>query len=212
MNSFYFFLIIYVKIIKLCHSIIPNWIIEKCGISLLDNLDDNYYFRKVVDRKMNDILATIRIEISKYGKEGRNWINIKDDTIDTGFSRDWEDIDSIYKFNGKYFICPKGKNYLNVYSESKFEIIKPENISNEMQDWELKCSYHSYNKKLFFSFLNNDKNNLLYYIDVNNQKNDKININTLELEKCDKIFDYIWIEKDSQYYELIGIFSFNSTY
>ena len=31
------------------------------------------------------------------------------------------------------------------------------------------------------------------------------------MEKCDKIFDYIWIEKDSQYYELIGIFSFNST-
>ena len=31
------------------------------------------------------------------------------------------------------------------------------------------------------------------------------------MEKCDKIFDYIWIEKDSQYKEIIGIFSFNST-
>lgn len=211
MNSFYFF-IIYIKLIKFCYSIIPNWKIEKCGISLLNNLNDNYYYKYVVDRKMNDILVKIRIEISKNGKEGKNWIFIKDDTIDMGGQTEWEDIDSIYKFSGKYFICPKGKNYLNVYSDRRFEIIKPENISIEMQDWELKCNYHSSNKKLFFTFLNGDKNNLIYYIDINYfEKNYQININTLEFEKCDKIFDYIWLEKDSQYYELIGIFSFNST-
>lgn len=179
MNSFYFLFILYAKLIKLSHSIIPNWNIDKCGISLLDNLNSEnpYYFRYVVDRKMNDIYFILRIEIDRYGNEGKNYFNFKDNSSDSGrFGIEWEDIDSIYKFNERYFICPKGRNYLNVYSKNYDEII-PELIPYEIQDWELKCNYHSYNKMLFFTFLNSDKNNnLLYFFDVN--YNSKYEINT----------------------------------
>jgi hypothetical protein len=155
---------------------------------------------------MNDIHITLIKQIDRSGEEN-NFIKIKDDSLNMQTEKDWEDIDSFYKFNKRYYICPKGNNFVNMYTNN-FQIMKPEFIADEKQDWELKCNYHTYNKMLFFTFLNSDKNNLMYYFDVNYESIYKIN--SFQLEKCDKILDYIWIESDSGFKKIIGLFSYNS--
>ena len=65
----------------------------------------------------------------------------------------WEDIESIYNLNNIIYICPRGKNYVNKYTQSNgLQEIKTFTGSN---DWDLICYYQTNEKYFFIAYANN---------------------------------------------------------
>ena len=78
---------------------------------------------KIYEKNFDKIFLAVNKQIIK---EGNQIIEKNIMTIDKkyNFSTNWEDIESQYMINKKYYICPKGKNFINVYnSNGTFEKI-----------------------------------------------------------------------------------------
>ena len=79
----------------------------------------------------------------------------------------WEDIESAYNIRDQIYICPKGKNHMNIYSNGAFNEKKPSNDFSNIDNWDLLC-YHQFQKNyMFVAYLNNHNIMYVYNLDSN---------------------------------------------
>ena len=151
-------LYIFLILLAFSFSTIPLWNFSNTVTDLLSSstsynitLYENEY-----DSKTYKIIKTI----SKIGNLSTEKNILK---IDEDYEKEtnWEDIESIYKFNDVIYICPRGKNYINKFTQSKeFQEIIPNGFT-ATKDWDLICYYQTSENYFFMAFANNY--NLIYY-------------------------------------------------
>ena len=79
----------------------------------------------------------------------------------------WEDIESAYNIRDQIYICPKGKNHMNIYYNGTFNEKKPSNDFSNIDNWDLLC-YHQFQKNyMFVAYLNNHNIMYVYNLDSN---------------------------------------------
>ncbi len=186
------YLLIFLGLIHFSFSFTPIWNLSKTCINLLDNTNENtitIYDQKKISQVDNNnyIHVVLKKKLNRIGTQinEENTIKILDDEITQ--DTDWEDIESIYFVdNVGYFICPKGKFFLNQYINSEFKEIKPTNFVSS-DDWELIC-YQQINgiNFMFTGFLNEKRSD-------NNYKFYGYNLNLKSWESQSfQFLDFIW--------------------
>jgi len=154
--------IIFLTLIKIYLSFVPNWNFENSAIKL--ELPHKYY---IVDRDLHGAYFKLYRQIYF----NNNYNNITESNTlylsdqDYGIT-EYDDIESAYKYNQYTIICPKGRFHPIRFDSNKGEFmsLKPNGFSYD-GDWDLKCYYHFYEHFLFISYLNSD--NSLYKYDLN---------------------------------------------
>lgn len=181
-------------LIKSSILILPLWNLEKAGINLLP--EENQLFEKIIfEGTYNSKNLKLTKKISKIQNNIKEENIIKIDNLEENITQ-WEDIESFYFINEKYFICPKGKNYINIYDKDgkNGREIKPK-ITKEIKDddWELLCYYQPDKNALFFAFLNSKIYKKLYAIKVFDN-NEYCNLDIEEFF----FLDFIWTNKSNE--------------
>jgi hypothetical protein len=178
-------LFIFNTLISLSLSFIPNWNFSNSTEDLFSESpsqkiiiisqknwsNDNIFIKKKLTKNAGSITE-------------QNYFNINDGADS---ETNWEFIESFYKINNKFYVCPSGKNYFSFIENGKIKELKPNEFSNE-QYWDLKCYLqgHKANYNFMFTvFLNTNK---LYYSKLNSNHSEFIPIN-LNIER---IYNFIW--------------------
>ena len=180
-------LFILVELINLSFTLVPLWNLEKSSIDLLDSDNSKEYI--VYSNTVSNFHVELKKEIKKddSGISDQNYISV----FQNGFEpTDWEDIESIYHLDIGSFVCPKGKNFINQYSDNKFTEIIPENFNKDNNDWELLCYNQPDKKWIFQGFLNSKEKTFFYGKQFSTYYNNKYEWKYLEIE--DGIFDFLW--------------------
>ena len=183
-----FFSFIFLKLINLSISLVPIWDIKNSSIEL-DKSKTITLHTKDSGPKISLIKKFEENETSLYDQ---NYINVQD----KGSKKtNWEDIESSYSLdNWGYIICPKGRNFLNIfYSESNtFDEIKPTNFENENKvadndQWELLCYRIGDKDFMFQGFLEQEKIKNMYGYKYSNKDN---NWKSLPLSDSSSFLDF----------------------
>lgn len=132
-------LIFYIIIFNLQNSIfsiVPLWNFENTTIKL--NLPYSYKFTKY----LYDIPLILEktIDISENNIIQKNTFKINNELIIN--NKDWNNIESFYKYGDYYFICPKGKYNMYSFYKNNQDDWKEINNQNYDKEWELKCYMH----------------------------------------------------------------------
>jgi len=138
MKKLIFYIIIF-KLQNLIYSIVPLWNFENTTKKL--DLPFSYKFTK--DSYGNSLTLEKTIDSSGNNINQRNTIKNNELKIS---DTEWDNIESFYKYEQDYYICPKGK--YNMYKCNKNNNNCAEIKSNQKFDkeWDLKCYIH-YNIK-----------------------------------------------------------------
>ena len=182
-NISFIFLILYS--IKISLTFVPNWNLEGSSIDLLKS---GTYEKIIFEGKMNNI----NIQFKKVFIKEENTVLQNNYLIIEGGSAkkvNWDNIENIYKINGNYYICPKGREYLYKYNENEPEKsvkMNPKEFDKNI-NWELKCYYQPDNKWLFTAFLNSNGISKIYAIQLDSNKWSSQPI-------ADGAFDFIWTQ------------------
>ena len=167
MKSFFFFIIF--KLLMPSLSVIPLWDFEASTIDLLSDGSSHTYII-YEENVCNSYLIKLKKTILREGNgiSDKNYISINDNFE---FEISWEDIDYANCINGKIYICPKGKNHMNLLElpNTITELI-PNGFQNS-NDWELKCFFHPSFNMMFIGYLN--KHNKFYSYNFQSSNNDK---------------------------------------
>jgi hypothetical protein len=155
-------------------SLIPIWDIKKSSIELT-KLSSITLHTKDSWPKISLIKKFEENETSLFDQ---NYISVEDKESQ---KTNWEDIESSYYLEEwGYLICPKGKNYLNVFNkeENTYEQIIPTDFDSKIKigdndQWELLCYRIGEKYFMFQGFLEQEKINYMYgykykYSDENN--------------------------------------------
>ena len=190
MNLFIFFILI-IKFLKLTFSIVPLWNFNNSTIDLLSESNSyNYTICTKSYGSNNPMTVTLKKQISKNSDGTITEKNIL--SINGGYNKeiDWEDIESIYTFDGTLYICPKGKNHLNKYisTSQDFEILKPDKFDYNNETWELKCYKQTVKNYLFVAYLNKYNQLFVYKFETQNWYSEQISI-------LDGLYDFKWTEE-----------------
>lgn len=178
------FLVILLELLSFTFSFIPIWNIEKSFNKLTQNTPITIY------ENSNEPSVKLYkiIETEGSGVTDKNYINFENLSEQT---TTWEDIETVFYDGEKnYYICPKGRNYLNKYVDNRFEELIPDNFNNngitEEDNWELTC-YLRWNLKylVFQGFLNQKKITNFYHTYC-------ASINWEGLYIYGSFFDYNW--------------------
>ena len=146
-------LFIFLNLLVSTFLIIPNWNLGSAGVNLLRTSDTKNYV--VSHRAMYGLIAKLEKTITKLSNgtiTHQNTLTLNDTPTTTIVS--YENIESLYKFEGKKILCPKGK-YDPVNLESNSEIIN--NNKDEDDDFEVKCYLHNTGHFFTFYFRNDEK-------------------------------------------------------
>ena len=141
-------------------NFVPLWNLDNSGIDLLQSYNNKEI---IIYEKKNLTLK------KKIRKDNNNKIT-EENILCIGDSYSnitiWEDIESYYYINNKYYICPKGKNYLTIIEpNNSYEIQKPKDKNELLNDeWELICNLQEKKGWLFVAFLNSKQYQKLYGI------------------------------------------------
>ena len=183
---FYIFLVSNI----LSSPLIPIWNLEKSSINLLpSNQDSNsieLYKNSIGDMSVN-LYKELKRDTSNNKINEQNYIQvINENPVETN----WEDIESFYHIKNKgHFVCPKGSEYLNQYSNNIFIPIVPDNFEGTNSQWELLCYQQGTREFMFQSFFNieNKINFFGKYYNINNPTGwlNQGNIG-------DAMYDFIW--------------------
>ena len=177
--------ILILHLIHLIFTMVPTWKFENTAIDLLSN--SNEYSYDICKRDMYEL--TLRLQKTFTRNEGKitqkNILYLDDTKIG---EVPWEDIESFYKIYNVPFICPKGKNFLNIYKDKKFTEIIPNDFSSS-EDWELLCYYQYAESTMFIAFVN--KHPTIYALKLDS-------ISTLsfyqKISKFDEgLYDFKWV-------------------
>ena len=191
--------------------IIPFWDIGESSIDLLQpdvrsGLSNTIIIFNETKDNTTVILTKKIMRIFKKNNNNnniyieQNFININGIEQET----EWEDIESFYFFRDLgLFICPKGKYFLNSYSNYEFQEIIPESFDTsniDENDWELKCFYQPEHNILFYALLNlklYSKYNIFSYDLYPSRK--IIPIRKHYGKICEIVYDFIWANKSVNY-------------
>ena len=177
-----FLLILFVELINLYISIVPTWNLEKSSIDLFTESNEHSY--DICNRFM--YFLTVRLE-KKFTKnedssiKQKNIIHINNTEIGEVI---WEDIESFYTINNKPYICPRGKYFMNVYKDSKFEELIPDDFA-ENENWDLMCYYQEKPGYMFVGFIN--KHPILYSYKISDGTWNKLSYFN------DGLYDFKWV-------------------
>ena len=169
----FFYLILYIK------TEIEVWKFENSSINLLSSESYRYV---IYDESKNGYRLKLEKLLSKNNEEitQKNYLQINNDNA---LEVPWEDIYNYYHIGNKLYICPKGSNYLTIYSNNNIEPkIYPEN--GITGNWELTCYYHENKNIMFISYLGSDDKNI-YAIHLDDEKLEA-------LEMHNGYYDIIW--------------------
>ena len=188
------------------------WDFKNTAIDLFSN--SNSYTYIITKGNVNN--SEFRLE-KKITKEGNNIIQKNFLYIDKHFTKEvnWEDIDNFYNINGVKYICPTGRNYMNVLYNSELKEIIPKSIASD-KNWELKCYYLQENSILTF-FLYDDINTDIkiykYNLDIDNLEGKEIKMKDENANDVTALFAFRWIIDNSDINEesLIAITSSSSS-
>lgn len=181
-------LLIFFVLINIIFSIPPIWNFKKSSIDLLSTTKEKIIYSN--SKNNNKIKVELKKQFTKDNSEIKytNYIKVNNGN---DLETNWEDIESIYYINDldKYFICPKGKNYLNEYINNDFRPIIPNDFDKNNNNWELLC-YHQFNEKnwMFQTFLNLEKKTNFFGLDLSNY-NEK---NWKNRDLRNGVFDFLW--------------------
>ena len=156
---FNIFMLLFIKHITLIIPIIPLWDFQSSVIDLLPEVNSEINYTIYQEYKYNfKIVKTIK-RISDNSIKETNKIFINTFEI---CETNWEALESVYKINEKFYICPRGKYHMYYYDidNNSFEEIIPGGFSYN-GNWDLKC-YHQPNEKYFFIFYSNNYNHIYY--------------------------------------------------
>ena len=174
--SFFF---IFLRLIKFSISVIPLWNFESSAYNLLSDTSEHSYI--IYEGNIWGKYIKLEKHISKNDNSiiEQNYITIDDFRTQTN----WENIESYYVILNNVYICPKGKNHMNLFENNIFnETIPPGFSLNE--EWELKCYYQMNEQNMFIAYLNKVK--ILYYYNFRkNEFNCQIVMHNL-------LYDFIW--------------------
>ena len=177
-------------------SVIPLWDFEASTINLLSESSTHNY-----TIYQNSVCNTYWVALKKAIKKEENGISEKNfiSINNAEFETSWEDIDGIYCLAGKLYICPKGKNHMNLFDSSKtFSEIIPNDFQNNNNNWELKCFWQSGSNLMFIGYLNKDQ--FLYSYKYND------GIWSTKTEFNNGLYDFKWtIYNVDDYYPMICI-------
>ena len=166
-------------------SVIPLWDFEASTINLLSIVSSHTYiiYEETVCYSYLIKLKKIILR-SENGISDKNYISINGNNE---FETSWEDIDYANCFNGKIYICPKGKNHMNLLEapNTLIELI-PNNFQNS-NDWELKCFFHPSFNMMFIGYLN--KHKYFYSYNFQSSNDDKWGQTT---EFNQGLYDFKW--------------------
>ena len=147
---------IFLNLLVSTFLIIPNWNLKNASVNLLSSSDTKKYV--VSHRTMYGLFAKLEKTITKLSNGTiihQNTLTLNDTPTTTTVS--YENIESLYKKDGKKILCPKGK-YDPVNLETNSEI-KNYN-KDEDGDFELKCYLH--NEGYFFVYYFRNGENQTY--------------------------------------------------
>ena len=143
------------NLLILVSAIIPLWNFEASTIDLLSQ--SNSYSYEICSKNA----GSKNIRITKTITKSNNIIT-EENTLyigETSFQTNWEDIESGYEYGSNIYICPKGKNHMNLYNNNGFTELIPNGFSYD-EDWELICYLQPNFNYIFIGYLN--KYNLFY--------------------------------------------------
>ena len=143
------------NLLILVSAIIPLWNFEASTIDLLSQ--SNSYSYEICSKNA----GSKNIRITKTITKSNNIIT-EENTLyigETSFQTNWEDIESGYEYGSNIYICPKGKNHMNLYNSNRFTELIPDGFSYD-EDWELICYLQPNFNYIFIGYLN--KYNLFY--------------------------------------------------
>ena len=181
MNTILYFFIFF-NLILYIKTEIEIWKFENSSINLLFSEPYRYV---VYDESKNGYRLKLEKILSKNNEEitQKNYLQINNDNA---LEVPWEDIYNYYPIDNKLYICPKGSNYLSIYSNNTIEPkIYPEN--GIAGNWELSCYYYKNKNIMFISYLGSDDKNI-YAIHLDDEKLEA-------LEMHNGYYDIIWPTK-----------------
>ena len=157
MKIYFSFLLIFSSIITI-FSLIPKWDLSKAGINLLNSQTYKY----VVLYKVSDEGVELNMTRTIYYEDDEvkyyNTIFMSYDYknfITKNVPFDY--VQSFYRINEKYILCPKGRHHPYNLNEDKEEI--PKNFEEKaIKDWDLKCFMLNDDYLLIFYLINGNKN------------------------------------------------------
>ena len=193
------FSFIFLKLINLSISLIPIWDIKKSSIELIKLSSITLHTKDSWPK----IFLIKKFEENETSLFDQNYISVEDEESQ---KTNWEDIESSYYLEEwGYLICPKGKNYLNVFNKkaNTYEQIIPTDFYSKIKigdndQWELLCYRIGEKYFMFQGFLEQEKINYMYgykYSDENN--NIWKNISTPGISFLDFMLSYQANYKDS---------------
>ena len=181
-------------IISLFNSIItyiPNWDIT-LNEDLVSGKDEYKY---TAFEKVSDLNVYLKLERSISKSNGNvsitNYITMGQNYKDEGPKKvPFDNVESFYRFNNVYYICPKGPYHVYNFATEKYLI--PNDFDIQNQDYDLKCNYtENSNFFIVFYLRNGDYTWYTNYI--------KNNIFGGEMESKGRFSDRLYDFKLSQY-------------
>jgi hypothetical protein len=144
------FFILFPNLFHILFAIIPTWNLASVGINKMSNGKYTYTVcEKWFYEHYLKMERTITINNGVYKKT--NKVTIKGQTVEVNF----DDVESFYHLNSRYYICPKGGYHLyDFYDKSH---IIPNGWSGN-SNFELKCSYHNVTANFLVFYLRNNQN------------------------------------------------------
>ena len=160
MKKFLFSYII-IELIIAVFGVIPLWNFEASTKDLLSSGSHTYTIFTGSACGDNNIILTKTITKSGSSISESNTIKINGNS----YSTSWENTESVYCINSNYiYICPTGKNHMNLYKDNQFYEITQTGVSSS-DTWELKCYYQSSVNYMFMGYLNKIKTFYSYQFD-----------------------------------------------
>ena len=144
---------------------IAIWDLKNSSSDLLG--ENNNFEYTIYDETKDGYHLILKKTITKYENGDitqENILKINDEE----YPIKWEGIQNFYNLNNQLYICPTGKNFLNIFENGQFK--EDDHHDGELtEDWDFICYYQEYRKILFISYLNSNDINI-YGLRINNQK------------------------------------------
>ena len=141
-------IILFLNLFHNLFSVIPNWNLTAIGENLLTS--DKYTWTVSMDYYEYKVYLEITFTKENGTINKKNKIKINNDYRDVNF----DDIQSFYHLNGKYYICPKGNHHVYDFWENKY-IIPDGFVEKKGTKFHLKCFYHKDSSTFIVFYLMN---------------------------------------------------------